>query len=182
MIKKILILGSGALKIGLLTPVKGNIYVDGKDIAKNLKEWKNNISYVQQSIYLIDSSIKANIVLDLKEDVISLKKIDDILNIVCLKNFVDNLPNKINTSVGELGNNLSGGQRQRIGIARALYFDRDVLILDEATNSLDQLTEQKIIQNICKLKNKTIIFVTHKQSLLKYCDIVFDLNKLKNKN
>jgi ABC-type multidrug transport system fused ATPase/permease subunit len=170
------------LLIGLLTSTKGNIYVDGNDISKNLKEWKNNISYVQQSIYLIDSSIKANIVLDLKEGSINLKKIDDILNIVCLKDFVDNLPNKINTNVGELGNNLSGGQRQRIGIARALYFDRDVLILDEATNSLDHLTEEKIIQNICKLKNKTIIFVTHKKSLLKYCDIVFDLNKLKNKN
>jgi ABC-type multidrug transport system fused ATPase/permease subunit len=170
------------LLIGLLTPTKGNIYVDGNDISKNLKEWKNNISYVQQSIYLIDSSIKANIVLGLKEGSINLKKIDDILNIVCLKDFVDNLPNKINTNVGELGNNLSGGQRQRIGIARALYFDRDVLILDEATNSLDHLTEEKIIQNICKLKNKTIIFVTHKKSLLKYCDIAFDLNKLKNKN
>ena len=170
------------LLIGLLTPTKGNIYVDGNDISKNLKEWKNNISYVQQSIYLIDSSIKANIVLGLKEGSINLKKIDDILNIVCLKDFVDNLPNKINTNVGELGNNLSGGQRQRIGIARALYFDRDVLILDEATNSLDHLTEEKIIQNICKLKNKTIIFVTHKKSLLKYCDIVFDLSKLKNKN
>ena len=170
------------LLIGLLTPTKGNIYVDGNDISKNLKEWKNNISYVQQSIYLIDSSIKANIVLGLKEGSINLKKIDDILNIVCLKDFVDNLPNKINTNVGELGNNLSGGQRQRIGIARALYFDRDVLILDEATNSLDHLTEEKIIQNICKLKNKTIIFITHKKSLLKYCDIVFDLSKLKNKN
>jgi ABC-type multidrug transport system fused ATPase/permease subunit len=170
------------LLIGLLTPTKGNIYVDGKDIAKNLRKWKNNIGYVQQSIYLIDSSIKANIVLGLKEDSINLKKINDILNIVCLKDFVDNLPNKINTNVGELGNNLSGGQRQRIGIARALYFDRDVLILDEATNSLDQSTEQKVIENICKLKNKTIIFVTHKKSLLKYCDIIFDLNKLKNKN
>lgn len=170
------------LLIGLLTPTEGNIYVDGKDISKNLKEWKNNISYVQQSIYLIDSSIKANIVLGLKEGSINLKKIDDILNIVCLKDFVDNLPNKINTNVGELGNNLSGGQRQRIGIARALYFDRDVLILDEATNSLDYLTEEKIIRNICKLKNKTIIFVTHKKSLLKYCDIAFDLSKLKNKN
>ena len=170
------------LLIGLLTPTKGNIYVDGNDISKNLKEWKNNISYVQQSIYLIDSSIKANIVLGLKEGSINLKKIDDILNIVCLKDFVDNLPNKINTNVGELGNNLSGGQRQRIGIARALYFDRDVLILDEATNSLDHLTEEKIIQNICKLRNKTIIFITHKKSLLKYCDIVFDLSKLKNKN
>jgi ABC-type multidrug transport system fused ATPase/permease subunit len=166
------------LLIGLLTPTKGNIYVDGKDIAKNLRKWKNNIGYVQQSVYLIDSSIKANIVLGLKEDSINLKKINDILNIVCLKDFVDKLPNKINTNVGELGNNLSGGQRQRIGIARALYFDRDVLILDEATNSLDQSTEQKIIQNICKLKNKTIIFVTHKKSLLKYCDIIFDLNKL----
>lgn len=170
------------LLIGLLTPTSGNIYVDGKNIAKNLKKWKNNISYVQQSIYLLDSSIKANIVLGLKEDIINPEKIDDILNIVCLKSFVDNLPNKINTNVGELGNNLSGGQKQRLGIARALYFDRDILILDEATNSLDQLTEEKIIKNICNLKNKTIIFVTHKKSLLKYCDIIFDLNLNKIKN
>jgi ABC-type bacteriocin/lantibiotic exporter with double-glycine peptidase domain len=109
-----------------------------------------------------------------------MNSIDNILNVTRLKDYLNKLPNKINSKTGELGNNLSGGQRQKIGIARALYMNSKLLILDEATNSLDEDNEIKILKEIFLLKNnQTIIIVSHKKELMSYCDIVLEVN---NKN
>jgi ABC-type bacteriocin/lantibiotic exporter with double-glycine peptidase domain len=110
------------------------------------------------------------------------KRINECLKIVGLKKVVERLPKKINTLISELGNNFSGGQKQRLSIARALYINPKILVLDEATNSLDDKSENIIIKNIIKSKKKrTIIIVTHKEKLAKYCDIVLEVNSQKIK-
>ncbi len=104
-------------------------------------------------------------------------KLNQCLEITGLKKIIQRLPKKIETQITELGNNFSGGQRQRLSIARALYANPKILILDEATNSLDDKNEEKIIKNIIDFqKNKTVIIVTHKKQLHKYCDVVFEVN------
>jgi ABC-type multidrug transport system fused ATPase/permease subunit len=167
---------------GIIEPSSGKILVDGINIHENLnlRQWQNNISYVQQSVFLFDDTILKNIIFASKDDFPDKKNIDNILNIVGLNDFLNKLPNKINSKVGELGNNLSGGQRQKIGIARALYMNSKLIILDEATNSLDEESEIKILKEIFLLKkNKTVIIVSHKKELMNYCDIIFEVN---NKN
>ena len=102
---------------------------------------------------------------------------------VFLRNFVDNLPNKINTIVGERGSNISGGQKQRIGIARALYRNPEILIMDEATNSLDKTTENDLIEDLFKFKNKfTLILISHNKNVFKNFDKIIELKKIKKKN
>jgi ABC-type bacteriocin/lantibiotic exporter with double-glycine peptidase domain len=167
---------------GIIKPSSGKILVDGIDIHENfnLRQWQNNISYVQQSVFLFDDTILKNIIFASKDDFPDKKNIDNILNIVGLNDYLNKLPNKINSKTGELGNNLSGGQRQKIGIARALYVNPKLIILDEATNSLDEESEIKILKEIFLLKkNKIIIIVSHKKELMNYCDIIFEVN---NKN
>lgn len=167
---------------GIIEPSSGNILVDGVDIHKkhNLRLWQNNISYVQQSVFLFDDTILKNLIFASKDEEVDMNSINNILNVTRLKDYLDKLPNKINSKTGELGNNLSGGQRQKIGIARALYMNSKLLMLDEATNSLDEDNEIKILKKIFLLKkNKTIIIVSHKKELMKYCDIVLEVN---NKN
>lgn len=167
---------------GIIEPSSGNILVDGVDVHKNcnLRPWQNNISYVQQSVFLFDDTILKNIIFASKDDHVDMNNIDNILNVTRLKDYLNKLPNKINSKTGELGNNLSGGQRQKIGIARALYMNSKLLILDEATNSLDEDNEIKILKEIFLLKNnQTIIIVSHKKELMSYCDIVLEVN---NKN
>lgn len=167
---------------GIIEPSSGKILVDGIDIHENfnLRQWQNNISYVQQSVFLFDDTILKNIIFASKDDFPDKKNIDNILNIVGLNDYLNKLPNKINSKTGELGNNLSGGQRQKIGIARALYANPKLIILDEATNSLDEESEIKILKEIFLLKkNKIIIIVSHKKELMNYCDIIFEVN---NKN
>jgi ABC-type multidrug transport system fused ATPase/permease subunit len=167
---------------GIIEPSSGKILVDGINIHENLnlRQWQNNISYVQQSVFLFDDTILKNIIFASKDDFPDKKNIDNILNILGLNDYLNKLPNKINSKAGELGNNLSGGQRQKIGIARALYMNSKLLILDEATNSLDEESEIKILKEVLLLKkNKTIIIVSHKKELMNYCDIIFEVN---NKN
>lgn len=167
--------------LGLLTPTSGTILVDGQNIFQNIRSWQENLSYVPQSIYLIDGTIKENIAMGIAEDKIDDVKIKRVLEMAELYDFVDRLPEKLATPVGERGVKLSGGQRQRIGIARALYHDPEVLILDEATSALDNETEKNITDTILKLKGRiTIIAVAHRVSTLKNCDfkIKFDKGKI----
>ena len=108
---------------------------------------------------------------------IDIDRVNYCLNIVGLTSFINGLPKKINTQLSELANNLSGGQKQRLSIARALYTDPNILILDEATNSLDEIAEINILKKIKSLfKNKTLFIVTHKRTLLKYCNLIVDVN------
>ena len=165
------------LIIGFLRPNSGVICADGKNINKCLRSWQDNIGYVQQFSYFIEDSIKNNIALGLKNQSLDINRISECLKIVGLNKIIERLPNKLETRISELGNNFSGGQRQRLSIARALYKDPSILVLDEATNSLDDNSEKIIIKNIIKSnKDRTIIIVTHKKKLAKYCDILLEVN------
>ena len=166
------------LLIGILNPSKGEIIVDGKSISSNLRKWQNNIGYIPQFIYLIDDSIKKNIAFGMKKEIIDINKIKSTLEISQMKNFVETLPNKIETNVGEFGVRLSGGQRQRIGIARALYNNPNLLVMDEATNSLDEETENEIMNSIYLMKGKkTILISAHKKSILEKCNVILKFDK-----
>ncbi len=157
--------------LGLLPPSKGSISVDEQDIQTDIRGWQENLAYVPQSIYLIDATIKENIALGEKLEEIDDAKINKVLHMAELHDFVTELPNGINTTVGEHGVKLSGGQRQRIGIARALYQEPEVLILDEATSALDNATEKSITNTILRLKGyMTIISIAHRVSTLVDCD------------
>jgi ABC-type multidrug transport system fused ATPase/permease subunit len=151
------------LILGLHEPTKGRIFIDGLKVSTKKHFWFNSIGYVPQKIYLFDESIKYNITLQKTNDV-DKNYLNRILEICQLKDFINNLPEKAATNVGETGNNISGGQKQRIGIARALYRNPKIIILDEATNSLDLKTEQKLISYLkSEFKDRTIITISHKK-------------------
>ena len=175
------------LLMGLLEPNSGDIKIDGKTIYNNIKEYRNLFGYVPQNILLIDDTIKKNIVFGITEDLIDEKRLNETIKICELENLINSLPNGIEFIVGENGSKLSGGEKQRIGIARALYHNPGVLILDEATSSLDSITEKNIINSISRIKfDKTIIFVSHKLNSLRECDIIYKVEdkklKVANKN
>ena len=153
--------------LSLLSPTSGNIEIDGKYL-DNSKKIFNLFSYVPQKLYILDDTIYNNIILGEKNKLLD---INQILKDCLLDEYIENLPNKINTLAGEKGARISGGQIQRIAIARALYANKDILVLDEATSALDINTEKKILENFKKY-NKTIIMVTHRYSNLK-CVITF---------
>ncbi|MCF7820262.1 MAG: ABC transporter ATP-binding protein/permease [Candidatus Pacebacteria bacterium] len=166
------------LILGLLKPSSGKIEVDGKDIYTHLSKWQKNIGYIPQFIYLADDSIKNNIALGLEENEIDNQKIKKAIKVAQLTEFINKLPEKENTKIGERGIRLSGGQRQRIGIARALYDNPEILVMDEATSSLDNITEKFIIDAIEKLKeNRTIIIIAHRLSTVKNCDRLYILKE-----
>jgi len=164
------------LILGLLKPKNGKVLVNGVDIQKNRKNWRSLIGYVPQSITLIDASIKENIGLGLKNNQIDEKKVWSVLIEANLDIFVRDLPEQLDTVIGENGIRLSGGQRQRLGLARTLYRNPEVLIFDEATSSLDIDTEKKITKEIMALSgNRTLIIVAHRISTIKKCDIIYYL-------
>lgn len=157
--------------LGLLTPIGGRITVDGVDIQTNIRGWQANLSYVPQSIYLIDGTIKENVALGVAPEDFDENLLIRVLKMAELYDFVEELPMGVDTMVGERGVKLSGGQRQRIGIARALYYKPEVLVLDEATSALDNETEKSITDTILKLKGQiTIMAIAHRVSTLEACD------------
>ncbi len=168
---------------GLLEANKGQILVNKENIKKNLSQWYSNTGYISQSTFLLDETIKNNIALGVKNDGINISNLENALKLSGISEFVKNLPNTVNTYVGNQGVRLSGGQIQRIGIARALYDNSKVIFFDEATSSLDGKTEEKLIEDICKLKHeKTLIMISHKLSSLRNCDKVYYLkdNEIKD--
>ena len=166
------------LLIGLLKPSEGTVDVDKLNINSNLSEWYKKIGYVPQSVYLTDDSIRKNIAFGLMDDHIDDDLVVKALEKANLNEFINSLPKGLETIVGEKGIMLSGGQQQRIGIARALYRDPEILILDEATSSLDSLTEKKIMDSVQSLKRKkTLIIVTHRIVTVKNCDKIFFIDK-----
>ena len=165
-----------AMILGLLKPSKGEILVDETNIEDNLQNWQKKIGYVSQDIFLSDDTIKKNIAFGLADKDIEKEKVNKAIVNSNIDSFINNLEKGIETSIGEFGDKISGGQRQRIAIARAFYNNPEVLILDEFTNSLDHITESKIIEEINNFKRKkTIIIIAHKISTLKNCDRVFRL-------
>lgn len=164
--------------LGILRPQAGNVKVDGNDIFKNLQAWHKILSYIPQTIYLIDGSIRDNIAFGIPEEEIDKERIEKAVIEAQLQEFVDGLPDGLLTNIGENGVRLSGGQRQRIGIARALYNEPQVLILDEATSALDNDTEFAVMKAIDSLfGNKTLIIIAHRLSTIENCDIVYEVRK-----
>ena len=176
--------GSGAGKstlvdtiLGLLLPVSGTVTIDGIDIHTNLRGWQDQIGYVSQSIFLSDDSLRRNIAFGLHLDQIDDNAIWRAIHSAQLEKFVKELPQGLDTIVGERGVRLSGGQRQRVGIARALYHDPPVLVLDEATSSLDTATEHGVMEAVRKLHGKkTLLIVAHRLTTVEHCDQLFRLN------
>jgi ATP-binding cassette, subfamily B, bacterial PglK len=164
--------------LGLLAPTGGKVLVDGVDIQTNLRGWQNQIGYVPQSIFLTDDTLRRNVAFGLADQQINEQEIERALRAAQMDEFVRSLPRGINTIVGERGVRLSGGQRQRIGIARALYHDPAVLVLDEATSSLDVATETGVMQAINELHGqKTVLIVAHRLSTVSGCDRIFRLER-----
>lgn len=162
--------------LGLLEPQHGAVYIDDKNIVENIRGWRDLLAYVPQNIYLVDGTIRENIALGEAKDKISDEAMERVLKMADLQDFVNELPNKIHTMVGEHGVKLSGGQRQRIGIARALYRNPQVLIVDEATSALDNETEKHIMDTVLKLKGQiTIIAIAHRLTTLERCDFKVEL-------
>lgn len=169
--------------LGLLKPSEGEILVDKNSIYDFLNSWQNKISFVPQDVYILDDNIKKNIALGIDENQIDSEKLKYAIKFSNLEKFIENLPEGTNTILGEKGSRISGGQRQRIGIARALYNQPEILVLDEATSSLDEKNEFEIFEELNSLKKKlTIVFATHRKTLRKYCDSLFEIeNKKFNK-
>ena len=164
---------------GLINPTEGRILIDDTLIApENLEQWQKNLSIVPQTVFLNDATVLENIAIAHDVNSIDIKKAKNSAKIAQIDTFIESLPEKYNEKVGERGVTLSGGQRQRIGIARALYRDSKVIILDEPTNALDIETEKLVMDSITKLnKNITLIMISHSDRSLKYFDKIIDLDK-----
>lgn len=160
--------------LGLMKPEAGALKVDGEVLSdERLRAWQNNVGFVPQSIFLADASIRENIGFGLPSAQIDDERIKRATKLAHLDEFLENLPDGLETRVGERGVQLSGGQRQRIGIARALYDDADVLVLDEATSALDGITEKLVMDAIHDFAGKkTIIMIAHRLSTVKHCNTI----------
>lgn len=168
------------LLLGFLTPTEGEITIDGQRLDRQTsRRWQTSIGYVSQSVYIEDSTIAGNIALGVDPEAIDRERLTDVIRRARLEEFVAQLSDGVDTSIGECGSRLSGGQRQRIGIARALYKQADVLFFDEATSSLDDRTEQEINQAIEQLSREqsalTIVVIAHRSTSLEYCDRVIEI-------
>ena len=161
-------------------PNNGDIFFNGKEI-NNIKSIQNIIGYVQQDVYIMDATIKENILFG-SED-FDEKKLLSVCEKVNILEFVNSLEKKFDTKIGELGSLISGGQKQRIGIARAIYNNRKILILDESTNSLDRKTEEEIFKLLKELNNNglTLLMVAHNYNLFKNCNKIIELKDGKSK-
>ena len=165
--------------LGLIKPNKGRLLIDNEVVnIQNVRQWQNNIGFVAQSIFLSDSSIAENIAFGIPKDQIDVNKIKKSIKLAHLTDLVNGFQDGIYTKVGERGVQLSGGQRQRIGIARALYHDPEVLVFDEATSSLDGITENMIMEAIHEFSGeKTIIMIAHRLKTVEKCDQIFFINE-----
>jgi ATP-binding cassette subfamily C protein len=160
--------------LGLLPPSQGEILVDEENILSNLTNWQSQIGYIPQSIYLCDDTIRSNIAFGLPLDQINEEQVWKSLRAAQLGELIRNLPDQLDTLVGERGIRLSGGQRQRIGIARALYHDPEILVMDEATAALDNNTEREFMEALESMsKDKTMIMIAHRLSTVKNCEHLY---------
>lgn len=162
--------------LGILEPDRGTISVDGDSLAVRRDAWQRSIGYVPQDVYLVDDTLRANVALGWQGDAIDEERVLEALRLAELNDVVADLPQGLDTTLGERGVRLSGGQRQRVGLARALYTRPSVLVLDEATSNLDQLTERQIVETLTALRaGMTIVVVTHRLATVRNCDRVLYL-------
>ena len=166
--------------LGLLPCRAGAVYCDSIDIATNMRGWRKNISYIPQNIYLCDDTIRTNIAFGIEKTKINDDMIWDALEKAQLKEFVQGLPNGLDTVIGERGVRMSGGQRQRIGIARAFYRNTNIVVFDEATSALDYETEKSILDHVSQYStNHTLIIITHRLNTIESCDSIFKVENAK---
>ena len=165
------------LLMALLQPTSGQIEVDGMALNEhNCRAWQMRVAHVPQAIYLSDATIAENIAFGVPPEKIDQSRVKEASIKAQLSNFIENQPAQYETYVGERGVRLSGGQRQRIGLARALYKQADILVLDESTSALDDATEKSVMSAIKALgKELTIIMIAHRVSTLRDCDMVVHL-------
>lgn len=162
--------------LGLLEPREGSILYNGSPISKVLPEWRSQVAYLPQEIFLIDNSLRCNVALGVDEEDINEERLHDALGRAQLSELVMQLPEGVDTVIGERGVRISGGQRQRVAIARAFYYGRSVLIMDEATSALDDETEREIIEEIKLLKGRvTMIVIAHRLTTVQHCNRIYRL-------
>jgi len=160
--------------LGLLEAESGSVTCDGKNVLEDYAGWLANIGYIPQTINMVDDSIRANIAFGVDVEDIDDKRIWEVLEEAQLAEFVKSLPKGVDTVIGERGVRISGGQRQRIGIARALYHNPEILVLDEATSSLDNDTETAIMDAIESFHGrKTMLIIAHRLKTIEHCDIIY---------
>jgi len=165
------------LILGFVEPQSGQLLIDGKSI-QCLRRWLNNFAYIPQSIFLLDDTLRHNIAFGTNDEDIDDNRLFSAIKMAQLNEVVENLPEGVNTFIGENGIRLSGGQRQRVALARAFYYERDIIIMDEATSSLDNETEKEIINTIKRLKGeKTLIVIAHRLTTVEHCDILYRIEK-----
>lgn len=167
------------LLLGFITPDKGVIRIDGRPLADvPRQEWHRKVGYVQQEVFVLDGTLAENIALGCRS--IDKERVAEIVRLVRLDAWVDELPQGMDTPLGEGGGRLSGGQKQRVGIARALYKKAEVLLLDEATSALDNETERAVNEMLLGLMKEcrglTVLTIAHRESSLAYCHRVIRLN------
>ena len=164
--------------LGLLKPQSGDIKVDDVSIYQNLRSWQNLIAYIPQTIFLMDDTIERNIAFGIPDNQIDSQRLKDAIAAAQLSQLISELPDGLKTVMGERGVRLSGGQRQRVGIARALYHEREILVLDEATAALDNETEKLVNDAIKSLSGtKTMIIIAHRLSTVEHCDCIYLMDK-----
>ena len=164
--------------LGLLEPQSGKIEFNGLPLHENLQEWRCQVAYLPQQVFLIDNSLRCNVALGEEDSKIDEARIQEAIRQARLSELVEQLPQGVNTILGERGVRLSGGQRQRVALARAFYHGRSVLVMDEATSALDNETEKEIVNEIQRLKGqKTLIVIAHRLSTVQHCDRIYRLEQ-----
>ena len=162
------------LLLGLLQPTAGQVLVDGRPVERDLLAWQRQVGYIPQQVYLSDDSIRRNVAFGLADSSIDDNRVWQVLRLAQLEDFIRGLPMRLNTRVGEQGVRISGGQRQRIAIARALYHNPEVVVMDEATAALDNGTEREIVRAMESLiGKKTLIVIAHRLSTIRNCDRIY---------
>jgi len=163
--------------LGILEPDAGAVFVDGAPLGERRDAWQRSVGYVPQDVYLVDDTLRANVALGWYGDEIDEERVLEAVRLAELDDVVERLPQGLDTRVGERGVRLSGGQRQRVGLARALYTRPGVLVLDEATSNLDQVTERQIVDTLKALRTGvTKIVVTHRTASVRTCDRILYLD------
>lgn len=166
--------------LGLLKPEKGTVCMDGMDIYTIPYAWSKIIGYVPQTVYLIDDTIRNNVAFGIEEKEVNDAKVWKALEKAQLKEFIESLPDRLDTVIGERGVKFSGGQRQRIAIARALYHDPEIMVFDEATAALDGETEEAVMDAIERLRGeKTLIIIAHRLNTIRHCDKFYEVGEQK---
>ncbi|MGL5258814.1 MAG: ABC transporter ATP-binding protein [Lachnospiraceae bacterium] len=163
--------------LGLLKLQSGEILCDGVDVFEQYPAWLAQIGYIPQSIYLVDEPIRNNIAFGMKDEEIDEERVWRVLEEAQIKDFIMELPEKLDTTIGDRGIRLSGGQRQRLGIARALYHNPEILVFDEATSALDHTTEEAVMDAINSFHGKkTMVIIAHRLNTIEKCDIIYKVD------